>query len=53
MDENTLAHLLQTLANGGWRTEELGGDPAIINVYEAGTEGDDGYLFTLTASVTE
>lgn len=53
MDEHNLQHLHESLTNGGWRTEELAGDPTIINVYEQGTTGDDGYVFTLTASVTE
>lgn len=53
MDERNLQHLLTALANSGWRTEELTGGPdPIVNVYEAGTTGDDGYLFTLVASVT-
>lgn len=46
--------LTELLTGAGYRVEELmaGSPAAILNVFSGGTEGPDGYLYTLTASVT-
>lgn len=52
--ERAADELTALLTSAGYRVEELSGtdDIAILNVFSGGTEGEIGYLYTLTASVT-
>lgn len=52
--ERAADELTQLLTTTGYRVEELAGADglAILDVFSGGTEGQDGYLYTLTASVT-
>lgn len=54
MTDADVQHLTNALHNAGWRTEEISAEPLIINVYDQSIPGDDdGYRFTITATVTE
>ena len=53
MTDTDVQHLIDALHNAGWRTEEISAEPLIVNVYEQSIQGEDGYRFTITATVTE